>query len=32
MVSPIVVHMIYKAIADLDFSHCSSIAGGLKGG
>lgn len=30
--SPIMVYMIYKTIAYLDFSHYSSIAGGLEGG
>lgn len=32
MVSPIMAHIMYKAIAYLDSSHYSSIAGGLEGG
>lgn len=31
MVIPIMVYMICKTIAYLNFSYCTSIAGGLKG-
>lgn len=31
MVSPFMVYMMYKIRAYLEFSHCSSIAGGLEG-